>query len=369
VTALAIRDETHYLATVDEVRALAEQITHVSDAKELADRAQALRVWAQRQRLGLEKVNLATAAMLWAQRREGELLVEMRESGERAAKGGDQRSEGSSRTTRLEDLGVDKHEASRAMKLADIPADEFAELVDEMVPEGRITQAEILRRAKRREREAKKAEEEAALVAKVNEAGGVTWRVTASDIRDFNPGPVDAIVTDPPYITADAVELYAALRDLALRILKPGGAIVAMTWQPILFDVGRALAHPDLRYRWTVAWVSGAHETTADHARRVNDRWKPVLVYHRGKWAEKAGMLTDVVSTDRDAEKGQHAWQQGLNGFRQLIRAVSKPGDVICDPFVGGGTTALAALAEERHFVGCDIDAHAVDTTHARLAA
>ncbi len=38
-----------------------------------------------------------------------------------------------------------------------------------------------------------------------------------------------------------------------------------------------------------------------------------------------------------------------------LIEALSKPGDVICDPFMGGATSLVEARALGRHAVGCDI--------------
>lgn len=80
-TALAIRDEQHYLATVDEVRALALRIENVGDANALADKARAAQVWAERARLGQNQVNLAAMARLWAERRAGQLLSEMRGTG------------------------------------------------------------------------------------------------------------------------------------------------------------------------------------------------------------------------------------------------------------------------------------------------
>lgn len=362
MTALAIRDEQHYLATVSEVRTLVERIEHAADAKDLADRARAAEVWAQRAKLGAEKVNLAAAARLWAERRAGELLAE-------STVPGGNRAKGRMTPTRSLPADVTKAQSHRWRRLAAISADEFAEIVEEMVPEGRITQAEIERRVGRRKREQAKSEQEAELVRGLAERGGPECSIAVSDLRSFVPGPVDAIVTDPPYVTADAIELYAALGEFARRTLSTNGALVVMAWQPILPDVMRVLAHPDLVYRWTCAWISGAHESTADHTRRVFDRWKPVLVYHLGGWPEKAGMLTDVISTGRDASKTAHVWQQDLDGFRHLIRAVTKPGDRVCDPFLGGGTTALAALAESRCFVGCDVDEVAIETTRERLAA
>ena len=57
-----------------------------------------------------------------------------------------------------------------------------------------------------------------------------------------------------------------------------------------------------------------------------------------------------------------------LGLMRAIVRDYSRPGDLVCDPFVGSGTTAIAALSEGRRFVGSEMDPkhHAIAT--ARLA-
>ncbi len=52
---------------------------------------------------------------------------------------------------------------------------------------------------------------------------------------------------------------------------------------------------------------------------------------------------------------------------RNLIVRFSKPGDVILDPFVGGGTTLIEALLLERHSIGLDINPQAVRIAEARI--
>lgn len=54
--------------------------------------------------------------------------------------------------------------------------------------------------------------------------------------------------------------------------------------------------------------------------------------------------------------------------MRAIVRDYSRPGDLVCDPFVGSGTTAVAALIEGRRFVGSEQlpDHHAI--AMARLA-
>ena len=51
-----------------------------------------------------------------------------------------------------------------------------------------------------------------------------------------------------------------------------------------------------------------------------------------------------------------HPTQKPINLFRALISASTKEGDVILDPFMGSGTTALAVIASKRHFIGCELD-------------
>lgn len=43
-----------------------------------------------------------------------------------------------------------------------------------------------------------------------------------------------------------------------------------------------------------------------------------------------------------------------LGLMRAIVRDYSRPGDLVCDPFVGSGTTAVAALSEGRRFVGSE---------------
>jgi DNA methylase len=39
---------------------------------------------------------------------------------------------------------------------------------------------------------------------------------------------------------------------------------------------------------------------------------------------------------------------------RHFVEIFSKPGDLMCDPFLGGGTTAIAARTLGRGFIGAD---------------
>ena len=45
-----------------------------------------------------------------------------------------------------------------------------------------------------------------------------------------------------------------------------------------------------------------------------------------------------------------------LSLMRQVVRDYSRPGDLVCDPCAGGGTTLLAAAIEGRRAIGAELD-------------
>ncbi|QQR86941.1 MAG: site-specific DNA-methyltransferase [Flavobacteriales bacterium] len=52
---------------------------------------------------------------------------------------------------------------------------------------------------------------------------------------------------------------------------------------------------------------------------------------------------------------------------REIIASLSQPGDLVVDPFVGGGTSAVEALSSGRNFLGCDINPIAVFASKAKV--
>ncbi len=53
--------------------------------------------------------------------------------------------------------------------------------------------------------------------------------------------------------------------------------------------------------------------------------------------------------------------------MRWLVRLVTPPGGMVLDPFLGSGTTGMAALDEGFDFIGIDQDKHYVDLARHRI--
>ena len=71
----------------------------------------------------------------------------------------------------------------------------------------------------------------------------------------------------------------------------------------------------------------------------------------------------------RHGGKKIHPTQKPLNLFEELVRKHSNESDLVIDPFLGSGTSAVAALLNGRTFAGTDIDPGYVKSARRRINA
>lgn len=182
----------------------------------------------------------------------------------------------------------------------------------------------------------------------------------------IEPASVDLILTDPPY-PREYVPLYADLVRCAAIWLKPGGSLVVMCGQSYLPEILASMAGQEgpMQYAWTLAYMTPGGQSPQIWPRKVNTFWKPVLWFTKGEYA--GDWIGDVTKSDGN-DKRFHEWGQSEAGMADLLDRFSYPGWTVCDPFVGGGTTAVVAIAMGRRFIGIDCDTSAIDTTRQRLA-
>lgn len=66
-------------------------------------------------------------------------------------------------------------------------------------------------------------------------------------------------------------------------------------------------------------------------------------------------------------EKTEHPCQFPIAIPQRLIKALTKPGDVVMDPFSGSGTTAVACVLENRKFIGCELKEEYIEIADKRI--
>jgi adenine-specific DNA-methyltransferase len=83
--------------------------------------------------------------------------------------------------------------------------------------------------------------------------------------------------------------------------------------------------------------------------------YRPVLIYSKGKYKPDSWKHDAIISASKP-EKELHHWQQALDPMQQIVAMVSKPNELVCDPFSGSATTGIAALSLGRSFIGFEIN-------------
>jgi site-specific DNA-methyltransferase (adenine-specific) len=225
--------------------------------------------------------------------------------------------------------------------------------------------------------------------------GGELWRADVFELLGrLADRSVDLVVTDPPYAIAkeawdefESLEVYVAWCDRWLaevaRVLAPHGSAYVCGFSEILADVKARSARRFASCRWLVWYYRNkanlgrdwgrSHESIlhlrqADarvdvdairipyngHTTRYPARIQAVSSQYshgqrRDRWvpnplgAKPRDVIEIPVICNGMAEKTPHATQKPEALIERLIRASSAPGQLVVDPFVGSGTTAVVA--------------------------
>ena len=225
-----------------------------------------------------------------------------------------------------------------------------------------MAESHNVNRAAKKVKAKQKSDSEAQAAAAVSTAGRARMD-SVCDLRHCgmeellaNSKGIDCIITDPPY-PKEFIPLYGALAKASASV----PLVAVMCGQSYLPEILRLMCE-HLKYRWTLAYLTPGAALRQWQA-KIDCTWKPVLLF-----GEASEFIFDVFNSEK-SEKDHHEWGQSESGMVDLVNRLSKPGQLVCDPFLGGGTTALVALKLGRKFIGCDVDAKAVQTARNRCAA
>lgn len=150
----------------------------------------------------------------------------------------------------------------------------------------------------------------------------------------------------------------------ALRVTRPGGVLLTFTDWRQLPATTDAIQSGGWVWRGIVPWFKPA-------ARPQSGRFTNSCEYV--VWGSAGGMGVDYsaptlpgffqASAPRERD---HLTQKPLDVMRGLIK-IAPEGGVILDPFMGSGTTGVAAILEGRRFVGVEMVDHYRDVAQRRI--
>lgn len=183
-----------------------------------------------------------------------------------------------------------------------------------------------------------------------------------ADCREIVPSltAIDAVVTDPPYGIGFPYEGYEdTLENLETLVASFVPACRALASRVIITPgVSNVQRYPVAD--WIGAWT---WETTATFGKLGFSQWQPILYY--GRDIEGFGSVNGALKSDRihfaggsakiDGAAGEtHTCPKPLGFMRRLLNRFTNEGETVLDPFLGSGTTGVAAVAANRDFVGIE---------------
>lgn len=181
-------------------------------------------------------------------------------------------------------------------------------------------------------------------------------------VDDVPDNSLSLIFTDPPYDKA-AEAAIAHLAEFAAHKLAPGGSILFYLGHLQLPAAFKAF-EGKLRHWWTCACVhAGSMAVMNYYGVRVG--WKPMLWFVKESRFDTQNIVIDTVSGA--TEKQHHDWQQAESEASYWIEKLCPADGIVCDPFLGGGTTAAAAIKLNRKWIGFEIDPETARIASGRL--
>lgn len=166
---------------------------------------------------------------------------------------------------------------------------------------------------------------------------------------------VDLIFTDPLYGLKD-VPLYSDLGALAMRVLEDGGSLITVIGGHSITEICNLLTESGLREN-SFFFVRHSGVSAPIHAKKIIARGKLLLWFYKGSKLRDTGMYaTNFIESEISDKENNGRLAQATKEAEHIISKRTLESDIVLDPMMGSGTTGIAALRQNRKFIGIDSD-------------
>ena len=212
-----------------------------------------------------------------------------------------------------------------------------------------------------------------------------------SEIKRLNDESIDSVITDPPYNISrennfktigrtgvDFGEWDKGFDQLAwieesYRVIRKGGSLFLFNDWKNVGEIAKYAETVGFDIKDMVRWRKSNPMPRNRDRRYITDFEVAIwLVKPKGKWV--FNRLTDTYDRCEydypitpNSEKVGHPTQKPLDLMEEIIKRHTDKGEVILDPFIGSGTTAVAAINTGRNFIGIEQEPEYVGIARRRV--
>ena len=274
--------------------------------------------------------------------------------------------------TEWRDLFIDKLVSTKANGRPEVQA-AFNAVQRQQLTDAKRKEEEAARLASQSEQERLRLERESALAERKEQ---VLAKLVHGDARAAvhdAPDSIRLLLTDPPYgknfqsnrrvasaqapkLVNDDASAFALLSDV-LKMLYPRMAAdsFAVVWTDWRYysEFEKIVLQTGFEIRSVIVWDKPNHGTgDLEGAPAPKHEWAIFAV----KGNPKLNFRFDNVMQGRNFIGTAHPTEKPVDLLDTIIKATTAEGDVVADPFAGGGSTPITAFKMHRDFWACELD-------------
>ncbi len=232
-------------------------------------------------------------------------------------------------------------------------------------------------------------------------------QASSETMKDIPDNSVHLMITSPPYNVSKEYDEDLSLREYldllhkvfkeTFRVLVHGGRacinvanIGRKPYIPLSDYVSHIMIDLGFDMRGEIIWnkAAGAGVSTAWGSWQsasnpiLRDTHEYILVFSKGDYKRERKEKQNTITKDQFIEWTKSIWTMNPESAKKvghpapfpeelpyrLIQLYSFLDDIILDPFMGSGTTAVSALKSDRKFIGYDTDKGYIKLAETRLS-
>ena len=229
---------------------------------------------------------------------------------------------------------------------------------------------------------------------------------TSENMKEIPDNSLHLMVTSPPYNVSKEYDEDLSLKEYlqlltnvfteTYRVLVYGGrACVNVAnlgrkpYIPLSDHISHMMIEIGFKMRGEIIWAKGAGagvsmawgswQSASNPVLR--DTHEYIMVFSKGAYDRKKGERENTITKEQFMEWTKSVWTMNPESAKKVKHPAPFPvelpyrltqlytfkGDIVLDPFMGSGSTAIAALKSERKYAGYDVDPEYIRIAEERI--